>query len=666
MTESSTEQTPLSAAQVAVADSWADFTKALAIYPEKHERVRRMAERFFAALHEAFDDLDQPELEGVDVIFYEGGVLICGHRAEPNPGSNRAWLRERMHNSTLAGVEFLMGVRGIDLTALGQRLLELYTRTDMDLQFEELWPESYTGIRLIPRQFEGTFTGDESDIELIQRSWGGRGALRLDLQQEQDLAELLAGSDAICGRVQQLQEAIASTEAKGPDPKPGHRRMDLVGRIVKLMPAEALRDFQRVIEVTTGMLDSLLERLSSRTTRQTNEQLFDNVLLERLMFITSRIAFGRKGPSARELAQKVSESGDADPEEEEESAAKPAARSRHASDDAITDDLDEFLEELESYRVPDGSSDLLSDVEVPSEQLGVYLHYLVHLEDARVGPRLHPVLARLLRSPGADELEVLAQYLQWRRSSRASVEGHPDRLVEFLRAAHLTHLRRECDVVSIGTIRAQFPTDFGLYLELMDFANEHDVAELEALCSNLGPKRLWEAGPELEMLAPETVRGLFSGSSRTWMPLAWMLLEIGGEQHRMPVVDYLKRLQMSSPEACLLTISQDAHSLPVNYLQALLVPPTDQESQSRLRHQVSSVICAFVRSTADQPEFESRRVYAIKYLSKFSTQEARNLLKNLISGSNYVLIKRESKAVRRAAKEVLARISGPKKGVGRV
>lgn len=673
MTESSTEETPVSAAQIAVADTWADFTKALAIYPEKHDRVRQMAESFFAALNEALEDIDHPEFEGIDVIFYEGGLLVRGQRIDPDPGSNRAWLRERIHNSTLAGVEFLEGLRGIELTAFTKRLLELFSRTDMDLQFEDLWPDAFAGLRLIPRQFEGTFTGDETDIEMIQRSWGGRGALRLDLQQEQDLAELLAGSEAICARVEEIQGALEASKPDSDEPKSGHRRMDLVGRIVKLMPAEALRDFRRVIEVTTGMLDSLLERLESRPHHQSQESLFDNVLLERLMFITSRIAFGRKGPSASELAAKVKEEGDEGGEDEEaegqdddENPEKPAARSRHASDDAITDDLGEFLEELAKFRVPDEGRDFLDDLEVPSEQLGVYLHYLVHLKDARVGPKLHPVLARLLRTPGDDELEVLAQYLQWRRSSRASAEGYPERLVDFLRTANLTHLRRECDVVSIATIRAQFPTDFGLYLELMDFENERDVAELEALCSNLGPKRLREAGAELESLAPETVKGLLSGASKTWMPFAWMFLEQAGEQYRATVIDYLKRLQLSSSEACLLTISQDSHSLPIDYLQALLVPPTGKESVSRLRHQISSVICAFVRSTAEQPEFESRRVYAIKYLTKFATQEARKLLKDLVSGSNYVLIKKEPKAIRRAAKEVLTRLTGSKRGGARV
>src|SRR5262245_45588599 len=107
MTETAREDQALGAARIAVAEAWADFAKALAFYPEKHERVRATAARFLdvfaVAIAAASVDSDRPDLEGVEVIFHGRGLLVCGQPVETPRGSNLDWVKERIYSSSLAG-----------------------------------------------------------------------------------------------------------------------------------------------------------------------------------------------------------------------------------------------------------------------------------------------------------------------------------------------------------------------------------------------------------------------------------------------------------------------------------------------------------------------------------------------------------------------------------
>ncbi|MHC5011796.1 MAG: hypothetical protein ACYTG6_12770, partial [Planctomycetota bacterium] len=91
---------------VRVAELWADFTKAYAIYPASNVRVTKCLERLIAACGEegAYAPASEGGTGGLIVLFREGAFLAAGVEGEIAPGTNLAWLKERLDVGALAGV----------------------------------------------------------------------------------------------------------------------------------------------------------------------------------------------------------------------------------------------------------------------------------------------------------------------------------------------------------------------------------------------------------------------------------------------------------------------------------------------------------------------------------------------------------------------------------
>ncbi len=142
------------------AECWADLTRSLTLYPETNSRVLRSLASFLEELRASID----PQTKRVELGFSGRVVWVDETPHDVRPESNLAWLKERLDRADLSGALFAENVDEASLLAFTKRLLELYTRRDMGLGFEALWPQAYAGMALLERRFEGAFS-DRDDEE---------------------------------------------------------------------------------------------------------------------------------------------------------------------------------------------------------------------------------------------------------------------------------------------------------------------------------------------------------------------------------------------------------------------------------------------------------------------------------------------------------------------
>ena len=153
-------------------------------------------------------------------------------------------------------------------------------------------------------------------------------------------------------------------------------------------------------------------------------------------------------------------------------------------------------------------------------------------------------------------------------------------------------------------------------------------------------------------------RRLLATGRRGFAPLAAALFECAGEPSQADVVAYLRALSPDRPEACLLRIIGDPRQIPPGYvtglLQALAREPSRRDPV--LGRIVGEELCRFVLARAGEPEAAERRAYAIRYLAEFPAAGARELLEGLLDDRRWLVLAREPRCVRAAAKEALRRL----------
>jgi hypothetical protein len=371
-----------------------------------------------------------------------------------------------MDKAALAGVAFAPELRPQALVAFTRTLLGHYARTDLDWDFDRLWPAEYPGLRLIDRRFQGAFTGAGAEVDGIGRDPRAEPAELGD--REQELIRRLSLDDSVHERLLEIQDRL-DRQADGGQPKRG---MNLIGRIVRMLPAEAMVDFERVLEMTADVLATIANRSAMAHGTAAVEACQDDASLNKLMLIMSRRLFSRQTPSATDV-------------EFDQGVPAPSAK-----DERITEDFEAFRAELEL--LPDSSAqDWLLEFELPSEQLAVCLHYLVNHESAQKTKALYPTMSRILAAPGREELLVLKTYVD--KCLAEQPQGGRGRkiarILDCLRATGATRVLRSGSVSEESVIE-HFPRSFGLFVAALDLGRPGEVELLARVCLAVGAERV--------------------------------------------------------------------------------------------------------------------------------------------------------------------------------
>ncbi len=659
-----TEGTPLAGADRAMVERWADFTKALAMYPETNSRVQESRNQFLEALAGALrgDDRSRPSAA---IKLERDEIIVDGTRGPITHGTNLYWMYERLDKAALEGVRIHADVQPDQLIAFAKRLLKNFARKNLRVTPQDLWPETYEGLELVLRKFEGGFhgggSGTPTDIfarrdeaptesEVIGADSGMTGSSEEpeggaeEAAFERELSKRLAGEERVVSRIQSLRGAVEMSRKDEGDTV----HVDLVSGIVRMLPVDVAADFNRVVDLTESVLEALNEHVAHEGLSIEPGPDGGMADLKALLFAASRKYFGRaKSDAGKQISREQRGDG---------SDLHKTAKQGHKGDEKIVDDLDAFLAELAHLPMPGNKAMTAEQADLGAEQLDVYLTFLTDVQSVEVVRNLHPPLRELLKQPNAGELKVLQTHLEreWFRTGAGDGRVGKTRILGLLQQAQATRLLRRCGFLSKEHVVEAFPQNFGHYVDALDFSNREDMAEFESVCRTVGEARIHESADALirdaALLDGARAEKLLSHASFHLMPFAKILIDRGGDRFRDLVINFLQAVKPRKREACLLTIVENPIFLSSRYLSLITSPVLSEEDERKLKHEVAEVLCRFIRAAVHVSGQSERRLEAVRHLAFFPTSQTAIMLQELQKARRLWFFKAESAEIRTAAR----------------
>ena len=609
--------------RLALIDHLATFTKSLAIYPPTNNRV-------VANLDQVMEAFGQIQAKGkprpVRALFGGQHLRIDGEEHEIVEGTQTKWLHERIDRTALVGFEISPTLQRSSVVSFCRLLIDNHSNFDAHSTFETMWRAAPDDFLPIERRFDGDFSGVLNDLDL-----DGSAA------EPNYLAKALASEESIQGRLLALQMALDHDQV-GPQ-----LSIDMLDHISRLLPADVMTDLPRVIEMTNRMIEEVTERVQEPVEAEAANH--EDRQLERMLSTIAQNLFARNDATLEAVEPK---------ELQREQPPKQSGKG-HKGDDAITDDVDQMLGEFDRLPNFDPQIALFRAEDTYAEQVGVFLHYLLQDEDVLDYELLKQHVLGLLRSETPSVFEVLNEYVDLLASPQGRQSIRSERLTQTLREAGLSHMLLERGVVSADSVREFFPEDFGYYVDAVDLEQPEAVEELARICLDLGHDLIVGNGARLvrnqQLLAHGRIEKLLQTGHPELAGLAQVALEHGNDETRQLVIDYLRSQDLERKDACLLMIGERLDYFPREYLGGLLDPdlPGDRRKEGKLRNWVSILLCRYIRSEENP---EDRRVYAIRMLIDFWTDDAAEVLQTLV---RQPLIGRSPvpASVRKASKEIL-------------
>lgn len=600
------EATRLAGDEEQLVVAWADFTKAAAIYPETSTRVRTALEGFVdrARAYTGAGASVAIRIES-ETVCVNSVELACGERG------NVPWLRTQLERNALAGVTLEAGISEDTILRFTAQLLENAARSRDPAPYVEAWPDPLPHLHPRDLRFDDLH---EHPADAGRRSSEG-----------QTLYDLLATSPEIADRLDAL-ETLLSAHVQALSGK--SVTVDLIDIILNLLPIDALLDRERLEELTAGLLDSLAKELENP---ESSGEL-SRFGIEQLMLSVGRKYFSHENAQRRKLPQQTK---------------KPTLAER----DRVPADVPGLLRAASA--LPELAPDALETwhKHAAGELLGVYLHILAIGKDRDLAQRLQEAVRDLLVHPGPHRLECLRGNLELatKLAERGQREAL-DRVLTFLEDAELDPLMRKCGFLNMLAAHTH-PAHLLLpYIRTVDWTVEEDVAELERLCLALGPRRITDNAKGLQRRGGLSRGGcdlqILAQEKDAFLPLAHCIIAESGIARRPQVIAFLRKLELSTREACVLHIAIDEQSIPIDLLSGL----TERSANDEHTAMAASILCRFVQDTSHE---EPERIRAIDWLGRFPLPAARDLLEELISSTRF-LMKRETPAIRAAAERALA------------
>jgi len=616
-----------------VVECWSDLARALAIYPPTNSRVVRALEAFFAAL--------RPRVSGgsrmVEICFSSGAVWVDDAAFDLKAGSNPAWLKDRLDRADLSGAVFSDVANEASLLAFTQRLLDLFSRQNLDLPFKELWPESHSGITLLERRFEGGFLEPGSGPEgLARHGVVGHAKLRV-----KHISNALSLEPRVRGAVDRLQARLL---ARAPE-NASYGNLDIIGEIVDVLPAEGLYDMTTAVGITEKILSALEGELGRGQMTVTSSPEDDQGRFRRLLFTISRSHFNtiETGPRVLRMASR----GDG------AVAAEKPPESFQERDAEIGEDLDALVSELENLGTLRTDAAGNEDVSDPAEELGVFLHYLVSDGDPSRFPTLGQGIGRLLQAAGETGTTLLRRYLEASRSGDTRVRDlRVGRVATWLRKNGHREYLAKCGLLGAEWISREFPDEFLAYLETLDLDDVRDVRKLDAVCREIGPKRFQDAADLLagasDFAASPVAAQLFRLSLPSIGPLLWRIYEKDPPRHEAAFTRYVRTTAASRLDQAILELALGTPSGLPPYWKGLFANDAEKLAEQR-----AQAVHSILGQTEGDPARVDQHVRAINLLANFDTPRTREYLHRLVDERGPLLLKKHPRTVRAAAEGVL-------------
>lgn len=611
-----------------MAERWADLTLALALYPETNSRVLSAFTAFFAALRERMD----AGTKAVEIAFSAKAARVGDDVFAFKPGGNLAWLKERLDRADLAGAAFAEGVPEASVLAFVKKLLEVYRRRDVTGGFAALWPETFQGVTPLERRFDGSFSGpEETDGPVVEH---GRSRAPRSLEEKLHRDPRIRGSlEAIHAKL--LARAGSAAEFS---------RLDLVAEVVGLLPAEALQDHEKAVDVTANVLTDLEGEFADNL-RPTLLTHGGDAAFRHLLFVISRTHF-----SSAEAEKPTGGAGKrvAMPKFEFERTTPVASR---REDDKVTDDLGSLLSEMEALGPSTREPVAADEVDDRREQIAVFLHYVATADDLARFPTFRETLGRLLDSAGPRGAVALCEYLDPARGDAGPARERAIRIARWLRRNGLGDHLAACGILDAAWAGRTFPAGFPTYLESLDLEEAEDRTELDRVCRTIGRQRFGEAtdfGPRTkEFLAGPIPGKLFALVMPSAGPFVRRIYETDKRRFEPGFARFLRATSATPLDREILDVLEARFLLP-DYLSAL----ADGDAE-RLAKQRPLVVWASLLATANDPAKLEQYIKAIRLLASFDTPQTHEYLKNLIAERELVVFKKNAPEARRAAVEVL-------------
>lgn len=637
--------------ELQVAQRWADFTKALAIYPETNERVQRNMERLREALAETHN--------GVRLVFHEDVLDYGTGEHEFERRSSLAWLRRRLDHAALAGARMLPDASEEALLAFCQRILANFLNKLTDVTIQELWPDTYPGIELIDRRFEGTFgerpnSAGGIDVGGRRDGLGGNGTVAgpladgdatrrgAEVADEELTGRFLAGILAEPRVVRRMTNLQCLVE-EGWVTMAGERvsAPDLLKRAMEELSAEATENRGSLIEALCTAIDEICVRARSGNQQQVEEGREEFVQALREL---GHSYFARAGGDVKQLTSTQTT---------DKTAAPGGSRKR---DGQIGDDVEALVEEMKALprALP---FDLTSeDPESRLETLGALLHYSVYCEDPEQLVALERVLDERLEQIGRGELAALEMYARKAREDEEDGELVRRALIRLIGRLGKPHLLQGLRLMDEDYVVSEFPRHFDAYLSTIDRDDSIQYQTLGRTCTRLGPSQFAEAaeklGRDLRRLEADQVSALLERPDEARLPLVRILVETHPDVDLSEVVAYLRELDLSGGESFLLYQLPDPRFMTREYLSALIGAQLGTVRQAQVHAAISRVLCEHIRVMREHEPRGKARMDSIRNLARCPSVDGRKMLDEILQAGGFRIRGREPMAVRRLARSI--------------
>lgn len=616
--------------QAMLVERLATFFKACFIYPDNNQRVQVTGELLGESLRQM---LSRRPVAEIHVGSHD--LVVCGQHLQLRSHA-QVWLRDLFVKSLIGGLEFTPATDLQSLIAAARRLQRAQTGKERGL---ETWAQPIPGVRARELVMSGSHVeGDASDDALSATTLtGGRSARLRALE-----AALVASA-----RVRQRLEELRAMLAAASDDTAA--TLDIIGELVQCLPAEACHDHAHA--------EVLAERILIATQSELAEVAGGSVLRGADVASTF-LSVGRKLFTTTVGGEiTVSNVG------------------RGHGDDAVGDSIDELLEDLQRLEQAEqdarGREDWTRDMQelqgtpaaqesmsavVAREVGGILLHALSGEGDVH-DETVCRQLAATLRS-GDDRVRALVEeYLDAALAGDDAARRPSWRLVRLLEHPHVVAAMHATKMLEPEAIAAHFPKTLGHFLDTLEGPDAGQRAV--RLCRLLDKDALDGAAGWLEqqpgILSEARVEKLFACVSARSMSLAVLALRHAKHDCKLIASRALRQVDVAGAAGVALRVVDPPSRLPREYLERLCQDVATEAGASAEAVRLSgSLTRSFIQDLAGDPAHEARRIFAIQALRELPSTETRVLLNELIGARGRFLLPRETRTVRRVARQTLA------------
>jgi hypothetical protein len=598
-------------------ERFATFCKTCFIYPDNSQHVQVTGELVLDSLRGMFSRRPM-----VEIVVGSHDLVACGVRLVVQ-SHGQIWLRDLLVKALIGGFEFTPAVDVQALTETTRRLQRAQTGKERG---QAVWPDNLRGIRTRELVMSGSHAegdgkgGGTAPGDNLAGPRSGRS---------QSLANMLGSSPRVKAQLEALRKIVPALSEKQESAE-APAVLDVIAELVRCLPAEATHDH--------GHAEALAERILTATREQLLgiPQSTEEAPLQRDRLAATFLSIGQK-MFRTTLTNDV----------------LPPAAARGHGDDAITDNLDELLKELEKLRAEFTSTPLRMDTSAGEEVLGIVLHTLSQTEEIDT-PTVRENLLVALRSNEPNVSRVLADYLEMALSGDEPDQRPTWRIFTLLDHPGVSDCVQGIDLFGAEGTARHFPKTFGLFLDtLTGPAGQQKLTKLLRL---LSPAQLNAADAWLEKhpqtLSDARLDKLFASLTPRSLPFAILALRHAKPDCKAQVTKTLRQLGLAGAASVALRVVDPPSRLPREYLEQLCTCTANEAPPSPELVALSGGLTrSFIQALAGQPEAEARRIFAIQALRDLPGSESRVLLKEIATAAKGFVFKRESAAVGRAARE---------------